>query len=110
MKYFVVDIETLLIFEKEGSAGDFLQTKNSFNQYPFETKREALEFLRFKALSLLPQINRIIDNVEPIISMRIEVKLSSPRRHSEVRTFIEESMVTLSEKLGEEIAVKINFV
>jgi len=110
MKYFVVDIETLLIFEKEGSAGDFLQTKNSFNQYPFETKREALEFLRFKALSLLPQINRIINNVEPTISMKIEVNLPLNRSQEVVRTLIEENMVTLYEKLGEEIAVKINFV
>lgn len=110
MKYFVVDTETLLIIEKEGTAADFLNTKNSFNQYPFETKGEALEFLRFKALHLLPQINSILNGVEPIISIKIEVSLPSNRSQEVVRTLIEENMVILSEKLGEKVAVKINFV
>lgn len=110
MTYFVVDISSLVIIQKEGTATDFLQEKNSFYHYPFETKEGAKEFLKHTVLRLLPQINSILNDVEPTVSIKMDVRLPLNINQVVVRNFIGEALETLSDRLGTEVSFKINFV
>lgn len=109
MTYFVVDKKNLSWEEVSESRIRELIVLNR-DLVPFTSKPEALQFLKTIALVLLPQINSILNNAEPTVSIKINVKLPLNISQAIVRTFIEEDMANLSDRLGTEVSFKINFV
>jgi hypothetical protein len=109
MTYFVVDPKKLTWKEvSESSIREVMQQNKDL--ILFNTQLEALECLKTIALGLLPQINSILNEVEPTVSIKMNVKLPLNISQSIVRTFIEEDMTSLSDRLGTEVSFKINFI